>query len=126
MLVACVHTVTRYYVPDARNPRFDTDAALHAIDQYLAIQCPQRAADPKPDSGELRLTITTDTSGAVTQAELVRSSGDATLDGMFGAVAAQLKADSLRAGKKGLATRALTVGFTCTPNVTATLRLLHS
>ena len=111
-IVACVSTVTRYYLPDAHNPRFDTDRAAQTIDQYLRVQCPERLAAKKSESGDARLTILTDTSGAVTRAELVSSSGDETLDALFGTVAAQLKVDSLRA-TTNTATRKLRVGFSC-------------
>ena len=125
LLVACVSTVTRYYLPDAHNPRFDTDRAAQMIDQYLRVQCPERLAAKKSESGEARLTILTDTSGAVTRAELVSSSGDDVLDGLFGTVAAQLKADSLRATTKPTATRNLRVGFSCEPDAAAaTLKVL--
>ena len=124
-VAACVSTVTRYYLPDAHNPRFDTDAAAQMIDQYLRVQCPERVAAKKSERGEARLTILTDTSGAVTRAELVSSTGDDVLDGLFGTVAAQLKADSLRATTKPTATRKLRVGFTCAPDVAAaTLQML--
>ena len=127
MALACVHTVTRYYVPDEHNPRFDTDGATQVLDQYLAVQCPQRLAAKKPDNGDVRLTITTDTSGAVTRAELTTSSGDEMLDGLFGTVAAQLKVDSLRATKKPTATRRMRLGFSCAPTAAvATLELLRS
>ena len=124
--LGCVHTVTRYYVPDANNPRFDTDGATQVLDQYLAVQCPQRLTAKKPESGDVRLTITTDTSGAVTRAELTSSSGDELLDGLFGTVAAQLKVDSLRATKKPFDTRRLRMGFSCAPNAAvATLEVLR-
>jgi TonB family protein len=125
VIVGCVSSVTRYYLPDPQNPRFDTDRATQVIDQYLSVQCPERLAAKKSDTGDARLTITTDTAGAVTQAELVSSSGDETLDGMFGTVAAQLKVDSLRATTKPTATRKLRVGFSCAPNAAvATLEVL--
>jgi TonB family protein len=111
---ACVSTVTRSYLPDARNPRFDTDGATRMLDQYLSVQCPERIAAKKAESGEARLTIQTDTSGAVTRADLVKSSGDELLDGLFGTVAAQLKVDSLRATTASpVATRRLQLGFSC-------------
>jgi TonB family protein len=126
VFLACVHTVTRYYLPDARNPRFDAESATHVLDQYLRVQCPERLAAKKPERGVVRLTITTDTSGAVTRAELVSSSGDELLDGLFGTVAAQLKVDSLRATKK-LATRSVRMGFSCADSSAAsTLEVLRS
>ena len=126
MLLACVHTVTRYYLPDERNPRFSAESATQALDQYLRLQCPERLAAKRPDRGNARLTITTDTSGAVTRAELVSSSGDEMLDGLFGTVAAQLKVDSLRATNK-LATRSVRMSFTCADSSAAsTLEVLRS
>jgi len=123
--VACVRTVTRYYLPDAHNPRFDTDGATQALDQYLRVQCPDRIAAKKSESGEVRLTILTDTSGSVTRAELVQGSGDEMLDGLFGTVAAQLKVDSLRATTTPVATRKLQMGFSCSPTAAvSTLQLL--
>jgi TonB family protein len=127
LATACVHTVTRYYLPDAHNPRFDTESATQVLGQYLRVQCPGRLAARKPERGDVRLTITTDTSGAVTRAELVSSSGDELLDGLFGTVAAQLKIDSLRATKKPLATRNVRMGFNCAEtSAAATLEVLHS
>ena len=126
LAAACVHTVTTYYLPDEHNPRFDTEGATRVLDQYLGVQCPERAAANKPPRGDARLTIATDTSGAVTRAELVSSSGDAMLDGLFGTVIAQLKVDSLRATKKRSATRHVHVGYDCAQNGAATLELLRS
>jgi TonB family protein len=123
---ACVHTVTRYYIPDPNNPRFDLDGATQVLDQYMSVQCPQRLAEKKTESGAVRLTITADTSGAVTRAELTTSSGDAMVDGLFGTVAAQLKTDSLRAPKKGVLTRSVRIGYSCAPNAAvATLEVLR-
>ena len=124
VVAGCVSTVTRYYLPDGNNPRFDTDGATQMLDQYLRVQCPDRLAAKKPESGDVRLTILTDTAGAVTRAELVSSSGDDTMDGLFGMVAAQLKVDSLRA-TKSTATRKVRMGFSCAPNTAAaTLEVL--
>lgn len=125
LATACVSTVTHYYLPDARNPRFDVASATQTLDQYLRVQCPERLAAKKPDSGEARLTIETDTSGAVTRAELLSSTGDEMLDGMFGTVAAQLKVDSLRATSAGTAKRRVRLGFSCGENsAVSTLELL--
>jgi TonB family protein len=125
-LAACVHTVTVYYLPDGHNPRFDLDDAAQVLDQYLGIQCPDLMAAKKPETGDVRLTILTDTSGAVTRAELMKSSGDEKLDGLFGSVAAQLKVDSLRAPAKRVATHRLHMGYSCAPNApAATLEVLR-
>ena len=123
---ACVHTVTRYYLPDAKNPRFELDAATQTLDQYLRGPRPARLAAPPPPRGDGRVTVLPDPPGAVTRAELVSSSGDELLDGLFGTVAAQLKVDSLRATTKTSATRRLRMGYSCAPNVAAsTLEVLR-
>ena len=126
LAAACVHTVTTYYLPDEHNPRFDVEGATRVLDQYLRVQCPERKAANKAERGDVRLTITTDTSGAVTRAELLSSSGDGMLDGLFGTVTAQLKVDSLRATTKPLTTRPVHVGYDCAQNGAATLEVLRS
>jgi hypothetical protein len=122
---ACVSTVTRYYLPNTQNPRFDAEGAAQVLDQYLRVQCPERLAAKKAESGDIRITIQTDTSGAVTRAELMSTTGDDLLDGLFGTVAAQLKVDSLRATAKPVETRRLQMGFSCAPNTAiATFQVL--
>jgi TonB family protein len=125
LAIGCVSTVTRYYLPDTRNPRFDTDGATQTLDQYMRVQCPDRIAAKKSESGEVRITILTDTTGSVTRAELVKGTGDDVLDGLFGTVAAQLKVDSLRATTKPVATRTLQMGYSCSSTAAvATLEVL--
>jgi hypothetical protein len=122
---ACVSTVTRYYVPNDQNPRFDAEGATRMLDQYLRIQCPERLAAKKPESGDVRVTVQADSSGAVTRAELTSTTGDEVLDDLFGTVAAQLRVDSLRATTAPLATRRLRLGFSCAPNAAvSTLEML--
>ena len=123
---ACVSTVTRYYLPDVKNPRFELDDAAQTLDQFLRVQCPERLAAKKSESGDVRVTVLTDTTGAVTRAELVSSTGDDLLDGLFGTVAAQLKVDSLKASNTATASRRLRMGYSCAPNAAAaTLEVLH-
>ena len=91
IVAACTQHVTRYYIPSAGNPRFTPAQAEDEISAFLAVGCAQRgdSALAKRDGGvEIALDVGGD--GLVTRAELTRGSGDATLDGIFGAVAAQL------------------------------------
>ena len=125
LATACVSTVTRYYLPDAHNPRFDFGGATQILNQYLRVQCPERVAAKKSEAGDIRITIEADTGGAVTQAELTSSTGDEVLDGVFGTVAAQLKADSLRATGSPKNTRHLRIGYSCAATAPgATIELL--
>ena len=115
MAVACVSTVTRYYVPDAHNPQFDFASATATLDRYVRVQCPAILAANKPVANIAGAMIQTDTSGAVTRAELTLSSKDAVLDDLFGTVAAQLKVDSLRAAGQPTDTRRLYFRYDCSP-----------
>ena len=74
-LAACVSTVTRYYLPDAHNPRFDVAGATQVLDQYLRVQCPDRLAAKKPVSGGVRVAILADTAGAGPGGRCLLSSG---------------------------------------------------
>ena len=123
--VACVSTVTRSYLPDPGNPRFDTERATAVIEQYLRAQCPERLAAKKADSGDASLVVRIDSTGAVTRADLTSSSGDETLDGVFGTVAAQLQLDSLRATAAVPRTTRVKMGFSCANDAAvATIELL--
>ena len=124
LAAACVSTVTRYYLPDANNPQFDIAGATATLDRYVQVQCPAILAANKPAANTAGAMIQTDTSGAVTRAELISSTGDSVLDGLFGTVAAQLKVDSLRATGQPTVARRLSLSYNCAPDaIRATLRV---
>lgn len=121
LLAACVSTVTHYYVPDAHNPQFDFAGATATLDRYVRVQCPALVA---PQLGVAYATIQVDTRGAVTRAEVTRSTMDKVLDDLFGTVVAQLKVDSLRADGRQTVTRHLAFVYNCAPDaIRADLRI---
>lgn len=91
LLAACTQRVTRYYVPSAGNPRFAPAQAEDEIAAFLAVRCAQEgdsALAKRTGSAEFAIDVGGD--GLVTRAEITHGVGDETLDGLFGAVAAQL------------------------------------
>jgi TonB family protein len=90
VLVACVSTTTRYFVPSTQNPIYRPEQATPVLSEYVRLQCPAFRQASRPDSGRVSLTVDVDTSGFATRAELTKSSGDKLLDDVFGTVAAQL------------------------------------
>jgi TonB family protein len=125
-LAACVSSVTRYYVPTPGQPRYDTAQATKVLEQYLGVQCPERLAAKQSDNGEVRVTVKIDAAGAVTSAQLTTSTGDETLDGLFGTVAAQMKVDPPpdMQGRSEMTGR-MRMGYSCSPSAAvATIQLV--
>ena len=73
MFLACVHTVTRYYLPDERNPRFDTQNAAQVLDEYLRVQCPERLAAKKLATRNVRIGFSCADSTTAGTLEVLRS-----------------------------------------------------
>ena len=105
---ACSTKSTRYWVPSAENPRWTPEQATEVLERYLQVQCGQLREARKPDTGESLATVQVDTAGLVTRASLGSSTGDETLDGLLGTIAAQLV---LPAG--GSAERKVLLGYSC-------------
>jgi hypothetical protein len=90
VLAACVTTTTRSFLPSPQNPRYTAATAAPVLAEYVRVQCAALRQAQRADSGTARFAVDTDTAGLATRAELVRGTGDETLDGVFGTVAAQL------------------------------------
>ncbi len=90
-LAACTQRVSRHWVPSPNNPRWSAERATEVLEGYLRVQCPALREARKPDTGETMVTVAVDTAGLVTRAELEGSTGDETVDGLFGTIAAQLQ-----------------------------------
>ena len=87
---ACSQRTTRYWVPSPENPRWTPEQATEVLERYLRVQCPQLREAGKKDNGETTATVEVDGAGLVTRASLGSSTGDETLDGLLGTIAAQL------------------------------------
>jgi len=108
MLAGCTHTVTHYYLPSATNSRFTIDQAPGALTPWVKIRC---AEQPPLANGTAALAVDIGDDGLATRAELTRSTNDRTLDGVFGAIAAQLSFPRPAAAADRV--RAVTIHFTC-------------
>lgn len=89
-LAACVTTTTRSFLPSPQNPRYTAATAEPVLAEYVRLQCAPLRQAQRADSGTARFAVDADSAGVATRAELVRGTGDETLDGVFGTVAAQL------------------------------------
>jgi len=99
VLAACVTTSTRSFLPSPENPHYTAATAAPVLAEYVRLQCAGFRRAQRADSGTARFAVDADSAGIATVAELVRGTGDETLDGVFGTVAAQLTLprDSTRA-----------------------------
>ena len=122
LVASCVTTTTRYFLPDPANPRLNVDGATDMLEQFLRLQCPDRIAAKKRDTGEARATVLVDSLGLVTRAELIEATGEESLDGLFGTVAAQLRLDA--PSGRTPATGHVRIGYSCAPGTAvATVRV---
>ena len=114
----CVHSTTVSYLPNPDQPRLSLAEGRDMLARFGGVDCARlRAAGHA--AGETDVLVLADSAGAVTSSELRGSSGDARLDGVIGAVAAQLRLDPAPAD--GRAT--VHAGFRCGDDdaITATL-----
>lgn len=90
LAAGCVTSTTRSFLPSPQNPIYTPAKAEPVLAEYVRLQCGPLRQAQRPDSGTARFVVDVDTSGFATRAELVRRTGDDTLDGVFGTVSAQL------------------------------------
>ena len=89
-VAACVTTTSRAWLPSPANPTYTAKTAQPVLAEYVRLQCAALRKAQHPDTGSARFLVDVDTAGAAQRAEIVRSSPDELLDGVFGTVAAQL------------------------------------
>ena len=116
LLAACVTTTTVSYVPSADRPRLTLDAGGRTLAQFVGVECERLAAAGR-DSGAAVARVALDSAGTAVSAEILTSSGDARVDGIVGAIAAQLRLD----GRPASATTAVRASWRCSGDGGATL-----
>ena len=92
LLAACVTTTTVAYLPSADRPRLTLDAGGRTLAQFVGVVCERLAAAGR-DSGSAVARVALDSSGTAVSSEILASSGDERVDGLVGAVTAQLRLD---------------------------------
>ena len=116
---ACVTTTTRYFMASEGETRLNQHTIREEGDALLALECERLLGADRP-MGEAQLRLQVTQSGNVTRAELTRSSGDARIDGIFGALASRLRFDPLPAEATGGTTTPLHMGYSCAPGIAVT------
>ncbi len=91
LLTACVLGTTRYYTPQATEARINFEQMRARADAMLPVECPRVVHGKNSVFAATDIMVDVDSTGAVQRAEIERGSGDATLDDIFGALAAQLQ-----------------------------------
>ena len=123
LLAACVTSTTRYYTPTAGDSRLSQDDFRDESDRLLRVECPRLMGSNGNASGQARVRLFIDRSGAAQRAEFARSSGDERLDTMWGGLAARLKFDPQGEQRSDLEPVIVTVGYSCSANGTAVTTL---
>jgi hypothetical protein len=120
LLGACVTTSQSSFLPDPNSPRITPDEWRDRASALLANECPRLMGEGAMALGEAGFSLIVGPNGVVREALLTRSSGDATVDAMFGGLAAQLQFADVRGGNRAL----ITAGYSCGRNASvATLEL---
>jgi hypothetical protein len=124
LLAACTTTTTVTYVPSPEQPRLDLAQGQATLARFVGIECERLRGAGHP-TGETQVTLALDSAGLATGAELAASSGDARIDGIIGAVTAQL---TLEHSSRGVRAATLRAAYQCAEDggVTATLTPLLS
>ena len=119
LCAACVHSTATYYVPTEDRPRLDTNQLRDQADLFLRTECPRLIEAGKP-GGEASIKLAVSRSGEVTRAEVTRSSGDETIDGIFGPLAAQLQLSAPPDMRGDEMTARLGMGYACSGTAAVT------
>ena len=90
LATACVTRTSVSYLPSAEQPRIELAQAQATLGQFVGVEC-ERLRGAGRAEGAARLRLVQDGSGHVVRADLDQSSGDSRVDGVMGAIAAQLR-----------------------------------
>lgn len=116
LLAACVTTTSVTYRPSAEQPRLTLDEGGRTLGRFVGVECERLAAAGR-DSGSAVARVLLDSLGLAASSEVLTSSGDARVDGLVGAVTAQLRLDARPPG----GTAAVRASWRCSGDAGATL-----
>ena len=114
ILGACTST-TKYYVPTEGEPRLTPNEVRDQSDALLSTQCPRLMGSNRFATGEARILVELDRSGAVHKAQVTRSSGDESMDDIFGALIARLQVDPPTGMSGDRGEHPIYIGYSCAP-----------
>ncbi|HUF28080.1 MAG TPA: TonB family protein [Gemmatimonadaceae bacterium] len=122
-MAACLGGRQEYVAPYGA-ARLNTFTVRDDGDRLLRPECARLMTERIPATGVAMLRVHVAESGAVTRAEITRSSGDARVDDIFGRLAARLEFQRAP-GSTGNQAR-LRMGFSCAPDAAVTTMQLVS
>jgi hypothetical protein len=108
----CMSTA-RYYVPTAGDPRIDENELRSEADRLLRIECERLKGGKTSVSGEGTFVLDVSAQGSVHRVKISRSTGDAALDDIFGALSARLDVEPLEPKAGSIRMRA---SYFCEPD----------
>ena len=114
VVAACTSTTT-YYVPTEGEPRLTPSEVRDQSDALLSTQCPRLMGSNRFATGEARIIVELDRSGAVHKARVTRSSGDDSMDAIFGALVARLQVDPPTGMNGDRGEHPIYIGYSCAP-----------
>jgi outer membrane biosynthesis protein TonB len=114
-VAACMVSTTKFYLPASGQSRLSLDQLRTRAGALLTVECPRLLAGRPSAFGETDLTMDVDEQGSVLRAHVDRSSGDARIDDIFGALAAQLQLTlpSSSGSKSHGARQRIGIGYSC-------------
>src|SRR5688500_11663140 len=115
VVAAACTTTTRYYVPTEGEPRLTPHEVRDQSDALLATQCPRLMGSNRFATGEARIIVELDRSGAVQKAQVTRTSGDEAMDAIFGALVARLQVDPPTGMNGDRGEHPIYIGYSCAP-----------
>ena len=124
VVAAGCRQTTIYYTPTPGEERLSQDQVREQSDDFLKIECPRLMGSQKSATGEARVRVYYDKTGAVQKAQILRSTGDNQVDTVWGALVARLKFDAQAGQTDDLKPAILTLGYSCAPDVAITTLLI--
>lgn len=115
LAAACVTSSERFYVPTEGAPRLDQNEVRESSTRFVRAECPRLLGDGTSATGAATLRLVVSSTGAVREAHIERPSPDAQMDGIFGALAAQLDLPPA-ASPDGDWTTRVRMGYSCAPD----------
>lgn len=115
LFAGCVTTTQSSFLPDNNAPRITPDEWRQRATALLANECPRLMGTGSMALGEAGFTVYLGPGGIVREAILTRSSGDPTIDSMFGGLAAQLQFAGVSGGDRA----PISAGYSCGRNGSA-------
>ena len=115
LLAGCVTSTERFYAPTEGAPRLDQNDVREQSTRFVRAECPRLLGDATSATGATTLRLVVSSTGAVREAHIERPSPDSQMDGIFGALAAQLDLPPA-ASPDGDWTTRVRMGYSCAPD----------